>query len=398
MRYLQSHDPKEWRLPRVKICFITSCSLLGGAERILLETIDVLKESGVDCYVLLPGEGELARQLREDGVPYAFLSAGSWISWKKPSIWRRIKAAIGVACKAVLVAKQIRKWGCDIVYTNTLAVCGGSIAARLLGLPHIWHLQEFGREDHGVYYEFGEGFSNRAISALSSTCIVLSGALAEKYRRYIRSSKITIIYPSMHRVAAAASNASLTHGGNGRFRIVLVGGLAEGKGQTDAVLALATLVRAGVDAELVLVGDGDPAFRRILEDLAGSKETKDRVVFFGRVDNPAPMVRNSDVVVVCSRSEAFGRVTIEGMLAGKPVIGARSAATAELIRDGFNGLLYKTHDPLDLANKLTYIKDNPSIARRLAANGKQWAQTRFTRERYASELAGVISSITPVLQ
>lgn len=65
-------------------------------------------------------------------------------------------------------------------------------------------------------------------------------------------------------------------------------------------------------------------------------------------------IRMADVVLICSHWEPFGRVTVEAMLAGKPVI-AISGATVELIHDGVTGLLYDPGNYSVLANKMRYF-------------------------------------------
>lgn len=380
----------------MKVCFISNATQLGGAERVLLETIDVLMERGVECRVLLGGDGELAHELGEAGVPYAFLDGGSWVTWERPSPWNRAKAVAKIAGRLLPAARTIRSWRCDAIYSNSLTVCGGAVVARLLNLPHIWHLHEFGKE-FGVFYKFGEGFSNRSIGRLSTACILVSNALAAKYGQFIAPSKLRVVYPSVHRGLSpsecSVAQSALAPAVAGRFRLVIVGGLVEGKGQEDAVRALGHLVRDGVDAELLMVGESYPAFRGTLEEIARSNALSGRVAFVGRVRDASPFIRAADVVLVCSRAEAFGRVTIEAMLAGKAVVGAAVGATAELVQDGFNGLLYKCCDASDLAAKVRFLVDHPDIAQRLGENGKRWAASRFTRERYGEELMDVLSSV-----
>jgi glycosyltransferase involved in cell wall biosynthesis len=99
---------------------------------------------------------------------------------------------------------------------------------------------------------------------------------------------------------------------------------------------------------------------------------------------------SSDIVLVCSRSEAFGRVTIEGMFSGRPVIGARSAATAELIKDGVNGLLYDPGNPGDLAEKIKRLQECPGLGERLGHEARAWVRRYFTIDRYADELFAVL--------
>ena len=382
----------------MRVCFITNATQLGGAERVLLETIDAVKDRGIECRVLLPGEGELSHELKLIHVPYVFFDGGSWVTWHEPSLWNRAKAALKIAGRLLPAALAVRKWECDAIYSNSVTVCGGALVARLLNLPHIWHLHEFGREDHGVFYKFGEAFSNRSIGRLSSACIVVSKVLAAKYSQEIPAVKLKPIYPSMHRgldVSDVVSNEPAPLPKTGRFRLVVVGGIVEGKGQADAVRALARLVRQGIDAELLIVGEGYLPYLHTVKEIIRAAELGDRVCLVGRVKDATSFIRSADLILVCSRSEAFGRVTIEAMLAGKPVVGAAAGATAELIQDGFNGLLYQWGDATGLASKIQFLKDNPAVLRRLGENGRRWTASYFTKERYADEVIAVIRSVIP---
>ena len=58
---------------------------------------------------------------------------------------------------------------------------------------------------------------------------------------------------------------------------------------------------------------------------------KEEVTFLPYVNNLTELRENSDFALVCSRMEALGRVAIEAMLAGLPVIGADTGGTKELI-------------------------------------------------------------------
>jgi len=97
-----------------------------------------------------------------------------------------------------------------------------------------------------------------------------------------------------------------------------------------------------------------------------------------------------NIILVCSRSEAFGRVTVEGMLCSKPIIGTRSGATPELVKEGFTGLLYEPGNYQDLAEKIKYLIVHPGEARQMGTNGFEWASKQFTIEKCASQVFGIL--------
>jgi hypothetical protein len=83
------------------------------------------------------------------------------------------------------------------------------------------------------------------------------------------------------------------------------------------------------------------------------------------------------------------------MLAGKPVIGSARGATAEIIQDGRTGLLYEWGNIRDLTKKIRFLYDNPEERTRIGGSAQQWAPNRFTQERYAREILGILSEIAP---
>ena len=155
--------------------------------------------------MLAGGDGELVQALTAAGVPCVFHRVGSWISWRKPSVWDRVKTILKVAVAVLFAAKQIRKWNCDVIYSNGLTVCHGALVAKLLGLPHVWHVHEFGGEDHGVATNLANGSRTTLLALLSSACIAVSNALAAKYSRYIPPAKLVVIYPSMQMAQSHAA-------------------------------------------------------------------------------------------------------------------------------------------------------------------------------------------------
>ena len=357
---------------------------------VLLETIEVLRESGVGCYAVLPARGPLLVELEKLHVPVLVTSYALWASREKISRLGRLRALFNIAAKSLLIAHQVARWGCDILYSNTGTVCVGAFAAALLGRPHVWHMHEFGPR-MGLRFIFGERWSHRLMNRFSSLVVAPSQAVATEAGAWLPSTPLRVVYCSLHRSLRSGDVVP----SNGKFRCVLSGAIAENKRQEDAVLALAELRRRQVEAELLLIGEGDGEYGRHLLNVVAQNHLQDQVRFLGQLDDPMPELRAADVALVCSGAEGFGRATVEAMLAGKPVIGADNTATAELIHDGLNGLLYRTGDAQDLAAKIDYLYRHPDVASQLGSNGQAWAQRVFTRDRYREELLPLLTELLP---
>jgi glycosyltransferase involved in cell wall biosynthesis len=375
----------------MKICFISHSARLGGAELVLLETIEVLQESGVRCYAVLPARGPLLAELQKLHVPTLVTSYALWTSRERLSLPRRVRAVLNLAVKSAVVAWQAGRWGCDVIYSNTTTVCVGAFAAALLGRPHAWHLHECGPA-LGLQFLFGDKWSHRIMNRLSSLVIAPSQAVASEVGSWLRDAPLQVVYCSMHR---ALRDDGFAVASNSRYRCVIAGALAENKRQEDAVRAMLELRQRQIEAELLVIGEGDGAYRKRLQSLVAQNHLQDRVRFLGHLNDPLPQLRAADAVLVCSQAEGFGRVVAEAMLAGKPVIGANNTATAELIHHGANGLLYQTADPQDLAKKIACLYGHRDFAAQLGQNGRIWAKHMFTRDRYCGQLLPLLNNLLP---
>lgn len=95
-------------------------------------------------------------------------------------------------------------------------------------------------------------------------------------------------------------------------------------------------------------------------------------------------------LILPSREEAMGRVLLEAMSSGKPIIGANIGGIPEVIEDGKNGFLFKKEDPDDLASKLDILLANPELAKRMGERGRELIKERFSSEKYCELFKNMI--------
>jgi glycosyltransferase involved in cell wall biosynthesis len=177
--------------------------------------------------------------------------------------------------------------------------------------------------------------------------------------------------------------------GDHEIALLLVGTLRESKGQRDALEALAQVRAAGVPARLTLVGTGRPEHVRALERAARALGVAEATTFTGQVPDTTPYYDRADVVLSCSTSEAYGRVVVEALKRGVPVIGSNAGGTVEQLTDSGGGLLYEPGDPAALADAIRRLHEDPELRRRLADDGQAWATATFSLEQFADEFLAV---------
>ena len=307
----------------MKICIVShSAADDGGAERVLIETVEVLQEAGLECLVVFPEQGPLVLAVAERGAECMVLGSEPWVRGEATMILlRRLNAARSYICAALKLAFFLVRNPCDMVITNTIVLPVGALAATLLRVPHVWWIHEFGEEDHGLRFDLGIRSSTWFMGRTSVIVLVSSAAVASKYSNYIDRGKLRLVHYSVHMNfdGAQEGQAELwpVQTAKAKHKVCIVGSISESKGQQDAIRAMEKLHRGGIDAALVLVGSTG-SYSDQLKDLSKELGIENQVQFTGHVANPLPIVSSCDVAIVCSRCEAFGRVTVEAMKLGNP--------------------------------------------------------------------------------
>jgi glycosyltransferase involved in cell wall biosynthesis len=381
----------------MRVCFVSPTGSSGGGERSMLDLIDTLSIRGVECRVVVPASGYVSRALEARGVEYTASHFRTWCSGDRFPVWDRVlKKPAAHLVRGARLARMIRPWKCDVVVTNTLSTCEGAIGARLLRIPHITHVREFGDLDHGWHFEFGPQLSMRILSALSRLVVFNSRAVARRYARQVPQARIRIVYNSVTvptMPPRERPGASRVEGGH-PFHCVFVGAVTESKGPEEAIRAVHEAIRRGLPVRLTIVGAGPQAYVAYLRSLIESLGLRESVEMVGHAEDPLLFFREADVALVCSRAEAFGRVILEAMKMGTPVIGANTGGTPESIRDGFNGALYSAGSAKDLADKIELLCKDRELARRMGGQAQAWATQTFNPERYGKEMLAVLAEVT----
>ncbi|WP_424814087.1 glycosyltransferase [Roseococcus sp. YIM B11640] len=360
--------------------FFVHSSEIGGAERSLLELLEELAgDHGVPCTLVVPGEGPLVAAARRTGA--AILTdrrLGQWCQSTPPEPAEMARRMAEGTSALLALLPALRGIDPDLVYTQTMTLPWGATAAAWLGRPHLWSVCEYGQRDHDLH--FARPFDQvLADIAAGGRILVPTARLGRALfpnvptvaiARHIRLDPATVVEDRSHFQRPGAR------------RIGLFGTMHEGKGQFDAILALAELVRRGYDAELLLAGRHEPVYVRALQLLARQFHVADRVVLRDHLHDPYGAMRGCEVLVVCSRAEAFGRVVAEGMLLGRPVIYPSGSGMAEFMTDGVTGLAYEPGDAMALAGRVAALLDDSAASAAMGQAARAQALARLTRDAY----------------
>lgn len=361
----------------------------GGSEKAAFETMQALQSQAVESLVIVPQKGALSNILEETKMPVFQIFFEWWVDTYRFSLIRKLKWLFYCARSVRQIIAVVRKNEPDLLITHTLAYPQVALAAWFLRVPHIWYVHEFGREDHKFEYLFSEKFSLWLMTRLSGQIIVNSVAVANKISNFADKQKINLIY-----YAIPIPNFSVLPSPDTAFQICMIGRLSAGKRQQDAILALHILnTTTTLRANLVLVGTADSVYFPVLESMIREYELESQIKFVGFTDNPYSYISQSNLMVVCSEKEAFGRITIEAMKIGTPVISADSGAGPELISHAQTGLLYTMGDAKALAKHILWIYENPDSAAQMVLKAKYWANEKCNIKLHSEQVMQVIDKL-----
>jgi glycosyltransferase involved in cell wall biosynthesis len=357
-----------------RVLFVSpSASLAGGASRSLVELLEALvDDERLEVVLAVPERGPLSERAEATGIRVTLAPRATWLSrafrgTSPEDLLRRGRFAAHIVRVSSTLRHIIDAVGADVVVTNTIDGPAAALAARRARRPHVWWVREFGESDSRKRFLLGERATFRVVGCTSQRVVAVSTAVAEHVRGFVDPARVVVIRPA---IPVTPGPAVVAPRPGEPLRLLLLGRVVPAKGHDVALDAVRGALDRGVAVQLRVVGDADAAFLEQLERRRATLGLDDVVEFVPW----SPLLAELDaahVVLMCSTREAFGRVTAEALGRGRPVIGARSGGTMDMVRDGVNGLLFAAGSSAALADAIARVAREPGLLDRLAAGARQ---------------------------
>ncbi|MBE2203392.1 MAG: glycosyltransferase family 4 protein [Chthoniobacterales bacterium] len=373
------------------ILFLDQSGQIGGAEICLADLAGFFQSRS---RVILLSDGPFFPYLQARGIPVSVLPLpgnlsratkkrlGAGVLWALPAfgglLWK--------LRKAILSSK--------VVYLNTakalLVGTAANVPVRRLCLFHLhdlWDAAHFSRSNIRLLV----AAANRADAIIAN-----SRASADAFRKAGGKTALHVIpngFDSRRFDAVDAGTVAALRvqwNPSGGPVAAIFGRLSRWKGQH--VLIEAARQIPGLTVWIVgeaLYTEDDAAYAAELKALAAGLGA--RVQFLGFQGNVPGLMLAADIIVHTSISpEPFGRVIVEGMLAGKPVIAVNAGGPREIIRPDVTGLLIPPGDSSALAAALKNLLANPQAARAMGEAGRRMATVEYSLERVGADTQAIL--------
>ncbi|MHA2061006.1 MAG: glycosyltransferase family 4 protein [Candidatus Sifarchaeia archaeon] len=267
----------------------------------------------------------------------------------------------------------------------------GILAARLAGIPSVLHMKS-------LYWTKEYGWPNKAVLSQASLILCISDAvhracsesglprdktitihdgvdienfsskedMGVKVRKDLGISKDKLVVGFVGRLGVEWKNEPLVY--------KLVGELSK---QIEGLTLL--VVGGPYDGK----SDTFDKAKKLAIELGGATDIR----FLGSRDDVPAILPAMDVYLVPSKEEPFGRVVIEGMAAGLPVVGSNNGGIPEMIIDGQSGFL---RSPEDLDSGVTIVKrllEKPELRKQIGKNARERVEEHFTLDEMIQKVA-----------
>ena len=383
----------------MKILFLDQSGNLGGAELCLA---DIAKPYSGDCLVALFSDGAFRKLLEHHCIPVQILTETSIPIRKDSTLIQGVSSIRSLIPLVTKVANLAR--GYNLIYANTQkALVIGALASLYSNRPLVYHLHDILSTDHFSYTNrriavtLANWFARLVIANSKATqaAFVEAGGRRDivhivyngfDLKHYSRFSSPDILLD----INQIKQNLNW----NDRFIVGHFSRLSPWKGQHVLLNALA---HCPENVAALFVGDalfGEQEYAKSLYQQTEALGLEKRVRFLGFRTDVVPLMSACDLIAHTSTApEPFGRVIVEAMLCGKPVVAAAAGGAVELIEDGRTGWLSSPGDVTQLAGIIRTAQNQPNDTQAITKAAQLQARQAFNGEQTNQHIAQLLKTV-----
>lgn len=390
--------------PRIKVAYITTVPVIGGAELNLLRVLPYLQQEGVTPAVVMapPGGGLLGRYQAAGFHTRAFHLYGK--RWRSP--WRYCQSMYELT--APIILRKV-----DLIHINHhYGLEYTTLAARLAGRPCVAHVR-------GIESPEWVTKNLRRLSSLARL-IAVSQAVKDRLTEVSPCLRQTnVIYNGIDSklvhvindgVSLPSARDDILSSKRNKVReslrmspntplIGLVARLEPLKGVTDFLRASSVIKRTKDQTQFIIVGAGAPEYLAELKDMTEHLGMQNDVLFTGFRTDIEDLLAALDVLVVATydpltgQGESLSNIALEAMAVRTPVVARRVGGITEVLGDG-RGVLVDPNGIQPLADGILKVLDMSAADRRsMTERAYEVVHTRFTLQNQARQIRAVYDEV-----
>ncbi|MBI04416.1 MAG: hypothetical protein CMI96_01200 [Pelagibacteraceae bacterium] len=381
----------------MKILYIDFITGLGGSQISLYLIAKYLKDTNKNNFVIvLPGKGEFYNKLKKDNINVEILNAINWRLWVKD--WKGYVLGIISFLPRFLInlfrwIRYYREFRPDIIHININRLIEPLISAKILNIPVVIHFRDI-LDTMDYKFIFGEKLFFQIINFADSV-IANSSTCKDHIAPFIKKPIFTIVNAidiECYNKTSINKNDSLRK--NSKIKIINVGGIQRLKNQKDFVEIAVKLLKEIKNIEFYIVGAViDNNYYNLIKNLISKSGYSDHFILTGHIDDMASMLSKMDILVHNNVIESFGRVYIEAMGAGVPVVTYSSGPARDILSNGEAGILVAENNQEEMVFELTELINSNLKRKNLGEFGRKKVNQEYGIELQLRKIIEVYNLI-----
>ncbi len=360
----------------LRILHVDHSTVLGGAERSILELAAAQTALGHSVTLAAGGDGPFLRTAAERGIDVVSLALPSEYvdAPAAPGIRGAIRAGLSLFEASRRISAAIRAVRPDLVHVHTRKAQLATIAMRRPSRPVLFHLRD-ALPRHPILR-----LPMVVVVKRSAHAVALTSWMTGDYERagaIPRSGTIGVV-PSGVNQRRLAALATPWLDGTATPRVGFVGQIASWKGP-HLIVELAELMGERRDVSFHLIGDvlfpaAERRYGEWLNQRVMSSSARDRITWHPAAASPEDAMDMIDILVHTSVApEPFGRVLVEAMASHRPIVAFRRGSTTSVLSDQ-TALFASTDRVEDVATSVETLLADRTAAQRMAARAADAAR------------------------
>ena len=357
----------------------------GGAGESLLQLVQSLKQEH-RCCIVFTTEGFLKPKFDaiQNEIPqYYYPTAGSWLLNRDFNFAFLNYARFAIKFPKYIplireIMRRAKQHNTQVIYSNTMYLMEGAIAAKLLGIPHFWQVRELFDLDH-YRYSIPKKNLTKFLGWFSKAVIVNSNRTKQSIERFKGNlQKVKVIHNIINSPAKNWDIKTKLGLKPADKTVCILGWIIPIKRVEDFIEVANQFSEP--DIKFLIIGDfgSKTAYNDKIRSLIEQSPNKHNIIHTGIITNAVNYLASIDVLISACYMESFGRTVGEALIAGTPAIGVRGSATQELIQDGVSGFIVDKSDTSAMATHLKELLNNDILRKEMGTNGKHFILQNFS--------------------
>jgi glycosyltransferase involved in cell wall biosynthesis len=321
---------------------------------------------------VIPKLGEVANRIEASRIHLMVIPLPSVRPWNVVAMIKSIRSC----------AQLCERANARLIYANgSRAAFYGGLAGHISRCPFIWHCRMTGRD---IYLD-------PIITQMSNVIIANSRATAARFKGN-SATKVRVVYNGIDLRWLKSDDIQPPRLVKEDWRVILVmARVSRWKRHDLALHAFERIAQVEPKAHLVCLGAKDhldAGWWDQLQVMTSHSPFSERVHWIGQVEDIRPWLRSASLLLLTSDNEPFGRVLVEAMACGLPVVATRSGGVPEIVREGLDGMLVAPGSAHEISDHILKLFRDETLRNRISESGRKRAE-EFSLETHVNRMVHV---------